>query len=1034
MSESILNALMNLFAFVATSNLGAISLKEKEMVRVFLRKQVSGYLVDDYMHLFDNYVDFYKREFKESRAYDESPVFYEQAKKICRHLNRELNRHERLIVFFQLLEFVFHDGKLTSQEDKFTLVIAESFDITREEQHDAKVLIVENDPLKIPYERTYIIEGNQDDLISEEFEGLWVEKNRPRELGVNNRRKHENLQGEFLFLHIESINSFVFRYNGDGKYTKEGNEISPGKLYFFENGDIIKGSDIEPIYYTEIASHFLQDEHKTKIIINGKDVEFRFPGSKNGIQAFNFSEESGQLIGIVGGSGVGKSTLLNVLNGNLKLTRGQITINGYDIRKDRFKLQGMIGYVPQDDLLIEELSVYDNLYYNARLCFGTYSEQEIQDTVNRILVDLDLEDEKHLKVGNPLDKYISGGQRKRLNIGLELMREPSILLVDEPTSGLSSMDSEKVVNLLKEQTIKGKLVIANIHQPSSDIFKMFDKIWVLDRGGYPIYTGNPVDAVVYFKTNSMHANARASECPACGNIDTEIILKIIEARKVDEHGRFIKVRKRMPGEWHELYKKNIESKLQRKEYKQILPRKAFRIPDIDRQFIIFSLRNLKSKLSNSQYILINMFEAPLLALILAFFTRYITDEGYIFSENKNLPQYLFMSIVVALFIGLTVSSEEIIRDRKLLQREAFLNLSWFSYLNSKIVYLFGLTAIQTGLYVLIGNLVLEINDMTLSYWIILFSTAAFANMLGLNISAGLDSIIAIYILIPLLLIPQLLLSGVIVNFDDLNKHLTHEKYVPFIGDLMTSRWAYEAIAVEQFKKNKYQKLFFDVEMEISEASYQIAYEIPYLQQKMENIIRNYPERQADKIKMAKELNLIRHEISEYANLPFIFPFELQDELNFDDFTLETGEETLGYLTYVKLNYNEQSNIAVKRKDSIINQITKNIGFSELVQLKQAYHNERIAHQLLDRNEFIKFIETEKEVIRKKDPVYHLPDNIFGRAQFYAPAKLLNDRYIDTIWFNLLAIWLMTFALYVTLLSNALRNLLGLFRKKIILIN
>ena len=144
---------------------------------------------------------------------------------------------------------------------------------------------------------------------------------------------------------------------------------------------------------------------------------------------------------------------------------------------------------------------------------------------------------KNLKVGDPLNKTISGGQRKRLNIALELMREPSILFVDEPTSGLSSMDSEKMMLLLKDLAGKGKLVVAIIHQPSSEIFKLFDKLWILDKGGYPIYNGNPIDAVVYFKTMNTQVNAAESECPRCGNVIPEQILQIIEAREIDDRGR-----------------------------------------------------------------------------------------------------------------------------------------------------------------------------------------------------------------------------------------------------------------------------------------------------------------------------------------------------------------------------------------------------------------------------------------------------------------------------------------------------------------
>ena len=177
-------------------------------------------------------------------------------------------------------------------------------------------------------------------------------------------------------------------------------------------------------------------------------------------------------------------------------------------------------------LLIEELTVYKNLWYTAKLCFDGMSAEELDKRVMDVLTDLGLAAAKDLKVGSPLNKTISGGQRKRLNIALELIREPVVLFLDEPTSGLSSSDSEKVINLLKEQTFKGRLVVVNIHQPSSDIYKLFDRLWLLDKGGYPVYDGNPIEAITYFKNAAHYADADTSMCSACGNVNPEIVLKI----------------------------------------------------------------------------------------------------------------------------------------------------------------------------------------------------------------------------------------------------------------------------------------------------------------------------------------------------------------------------------------------------------------------------------------------------------------------------------------------------------------------------
>ena len=162
----------------------------------------------------------------------------------------------------------------------------------------------------------------------------------------------------------------------------------------------------------------------------------------------------------MGGSGTGKTTLLSLLNGSIKPQGGSITINGHDISEPAAK--DLIGFVPQDDLLIEELTVYQNLWYTAKLCFEGMSAEDIDKRVMKTLKNLGLDAAKDLKAGSAINKYISGGQRKRLNIALELIREPAVLFLDEPTSGLSSADTEKVINLLKELTFKGKLIIVNI--------------------------------------------------------------------------------------------------------------------------------------------------------------------------------------------------------------------------------------------------------------------------------------------------------------------------------------------------------------------------------------------------------------------------------------------------------------------------------------------------------------------------------------------------------------------------------------------
>jgi ABC-type multidrug transport system ATPase subunit len=695
--------------------------------------------------------------------------------------------------------------------------------------------------------------------------------------------------------------------------------------------------------------------------------------------------------------------------------------------RNKNKLKGIIGYIPQDDLLIEELTVHQNLFFNARLCLSNFPLSKIRKIVGKIMVDLDLWEVRNLKVGNPLDKVISGGQRKRINIALELVREPYILFVDEPTSGLSSVDSEVVINLLKEQTYKGKLVMVNIHQPSSDLFKLFDKIIILDKGGCQIFYGNPNAAVVHFKTISRQANPEEDQCTKCGNINPDQVLQIVEAKIVDEHGKLTQTRKVSPEEWAGLFRqkyKNQQGITQMRPKK--LPENFYSIPGRLKQMGIFFIRDLLSKLANRQYILISMLGAPLLALLLGYFTRYAKGDSYKFMENDNLTAYLFMCVITALFLGLIISSEEILKDRKILKRESFLNLSWFSYINSKLMMMFLISAIQTISFVLVGNSILGIKGMTFHYWLVLFTTSCCANMIGLNLSSALNSVITIYILIPFILIPQLLFSGVLVKYEKLHtsKKASSYEYVPFIGELMPARWSFEALAVEQFKNNRYEKIFFPYNMEINQNDWYATY--------LRNIIDlNLQECRKAKIFSDTLKNNIRRtgfylkQMSDYAG------YEVPDILSgaFNEGKLDslTSAKTKYFLDILTNEFRKRIKQAIHSKDSVLKPIIANSDEREnLYRLESDYYNKALATFVLNDDILLKSIQKPKRVVQKYEPIFMAPTANNGRAHFCAPFKIIGNTEIDTFWFNLAVIWLVSLILYIALYFNLLRKLLSGF--------
>jgi len=789
---------------------------------------------------------------------------------------------------------------------------------------------------------------------------------------------------------------------------------------------------MDAIYYNDITNIFSGEKIKLKVSLDAKDVYLRFRNSEYGIQKFNFHEESGNLVGILGGSGVGKSTLMSVLSGISRPHSGEVLINGYNLysEKDRTYLNGIVGFVPQDDLLIEELTVYQNLYYSAKMCLDNLNEAQLKEALDKTLKDLELDEIKNLKVGSSLDKVISGGQRKRLNIALELIREPTILFVDEPTSGLSSVDSDTVMTLLKEQAYNGKLVITNIHQPGSDLYKMFDKIMIIDKGGYKIFYGNPSEAVVYFKINSSHANACEDQCITCGNIDSDQLLQIIEAKVVNENGKHTNIRKVTPQEWADRFNGMTQRKeLNSQPVNRNLPETINRIPGFFKQSEIYFFRDILSKMANRQYIIISLLGSPLLAFLLAYFTKYASGDTFIFSENENLPAYLFMSVITSLFLGLIISAEEIIRDRKILKRESFLNLSWFSYLNSKIMVMFLISAIQTISFVLIGNFILGIKGMTLSYWLIFFTTSCFANMMGLNISSALNSVVTIYILIPFFIIPQLLFSGVLVKFDKLHQSsLTKNEFVPILGDAMAARWAFEALAVEQFKNNKYERNFIEYNIEKSQNDWYANYLIPALKKDLWEC-----QHFRDSIGYQEHIDNNFAKLSNYIDkLTLLAGFDRtsgnwKTSLNKDHFNSEVAKKTATYLDSLAGHFRYLRKKYIILLDSVSYSVASEIGKNELIKLKENHVNSSLEDLLLGRTSLLnKTYETDTRIIQKFEPAYMKPYSNYGRTHFYAPYKLIGNLKIDTFWFNIFILWFATLILYIVLYFNGFRKALGLF--------
>jgi ABC-type multidrug transport system ATPase subunit len=1048
MSEEILKALTQLFAIITKQD-GGVTEKERQFVIGFFQQELDQDSIKEYLELYDKFVGYKKKEEGDQQdkteGAEEPPVKKRKLTSVrdsvktlglCKKINKTLTQKQKVVVLVKILELVGSDKNFTPQRMEIIDTISSVFNIVKDEykliesfvlQEEvsnlqfADILLVNNEPI-VPEQQDELAEVETDDA------GFPIKKEVAKHFNVE-------VDGNLIFMKVNSVDMYFVKYLGTNEVVMNGFIMLTNRVYLFSNGSTVKTPAGAALYFSELITQFLSDLKISNISFNAENIEFQFPNGGIGLRDVNISEGPGKLIGIMGASGAGKTTLLNVLAGIEQPSKGQILINGYNTTTQKDKVQGVIGYIAQDDLLIEELTVYENLYYNAKLCFADMGEEELDQRVMDVLTSLGLDQRKDLKVGSVLDKTISGGQRKRLNIALELIREPAVLFVDEPTSGLSSRDSENVIDLLKELSLKGKLIFVVIHQPSSDIYKMFDKMYIMDTGGYPIFYGNPIHAVTYFKEVTNQVDAKRGQCESCGNVNPEQVFNIIEAKVVDEYGQLTNKRKINPTQWNEFYLDRFN--FEKVEDVDEEPPHSLNIPSKIKQTFIFTVRDTIAKLSNKQYLMINLLEAPLLALILAFIIRYKSSPSgmeYIFRFNDNIPAFMLMSIVVSLFMGLTVSAEEIIRDRKILKRESFLNLSWNSYLLSKLAILFTMSAIQTMSFVLIGNLLLEIHGMTFSFWLVLFTVSCMANVMGLNISSAFNSAVTVYVIIPLLLIPQMILSGLLFNFDKLNNIISTKGKVPFVADMMASRWAYEAMAVYQFKENDFQKPYYPYEEAEMRADFKASYLIKELKRKLDYINNNVSTTDDSiKVIVAKDLAIVKGRLLKESSNEGLEDLDLDKALSLTGFNVQIHQLLHAYLDKVKDGYLNTYNLSVLKKEKLMNYYENSADIDYSVNdYKNKYFNESLSD--LVRNIAVKerLLEYDGQLIQQIDPIFNSPEYpnhaLDYRTHFFAPRKHLFGANFDTYYFNIIVIWFMTIMLYITLYFEVLRKMIDSFSK------
>jgi ABC-type multidrug transport system ATPase subunit/uncharacterized tellurite resistance protein B-like protein len=555
------------------------------------------------------------------------------------------------------------------------------------------------------------------------------------------------------------------------------------------------------------------------------DVKHYFPDGKMALDSVSFEAKRGQLIAIMGQSGCGKSTLTKVLSSEISPTYGQILIDGKNLYSNINYFLEYMGYVPQDDLLYPNLSVFENLWYRIRLRMPHIQPQMLKQKVNNILNQVNLNHHRDTIVGDFKNKNLSGGERKRLNIALELLFEPTIIICDEPTSGLSFNDAEQIIDILEDLCKQGKIVIITIHQPNSSIYRKFDRVLMMDMGGKLAYYGTPGESFGYFDDELGQLSIRKAEIEKKRHLLTsDYFYDIITYPEYTDRGepvyeqinKQVKPKRKFPPDyWRDKFKRKMlfdliqsdvpDPGMRSSGFKRVKKRLSTRSYLVSLH--MFISRSFRMKIRNKTNNLITFIEAPLLGLVISFILRHTTSGSYSYHENNNLFIYIFVSIIAFIFLGMSNSIEEILSERKIILRERLMNLKMSSYQISKLLTLSLFGLIQAILYNLVASYVLGIKGVGYYSVLYFFLATLIGNSLGLLASAFIKENRAIINLLPLILIPQIIFGGAVIEFERMNRNLKlYEKHpVPEVVQLIPSRWLFEGLTTAYAKNTKFHR-------------------------------------------------------------------------------------------------------------------------------------------------------------------------------------------------------------------------------------
>lgn len=1006
MNENLLNALMELIALFARVNNTRFIDNAHALVKTYLEQMAFNFNSRLHIRKLYEYFDQYSAKTIEDKPLELS--LEDQISLISKKIIVELNEEERTILFLSFLELIKLDKKVETDEIHFAETLASQLDIPKNDYHNSLLFILCDSYESIAAGDDFlIISGNQANSL-DELEGSWIEENRPQEKEKKLHLYKTGLTGEFIILKFQGTPFLAGRYFGKSTFWLNNKKIQKEKFFLLNQFDQIKVDNALLFNFQEVITSFKNNNPLASLKFTGTNISTSKKANNPGIAPFSFYEELENVVMIICNDSNESNNIVKLLSGQSKLASGSIYLNGYNIVKEPYRVHKMIGLVPKEPLFDSNISIYRNLWFSARLAFPHYQESKLRQIVNSTIQNINLQEFCNIPIKKIKNGVSSEFLRALINLGIEIIRDPFILIMDLPLEKLSPSNAEDFCSILKNESYHGKLIMFTSVSPSACVMMKTDRLWIFDNEGYIIYRGLASNTLDYFRSAGNQVISQDHLCPTCGNINIEQIYQLIHAKNFDKHGKFLGKRKVTPEDWYHLYKGKIEKTEMRPESRKVIPSFAPSIPNINIQFFSYLKREFHSLVSDPRSMIFNLTGGLALAFLIAGLLRYDWTGNFIFSKHQFLPLLFYLNSTLCFAVGIIWGISTSFEEKKRIAYDHFKNYNFFSFLNVKYVFLILFSFIFSCAFTAITNYISGIEDMYLGFWLIYSSTVIIGGSIGLFL--GYTSLSVKHSLSVLLIIflINVLLSGYIIPFNELPKQISSDKYVPAFAEIIPARWTYEALVVREVNDNPYQKKLYDIEQKISDLTFKTNVLLPKFQDLVLSI--------ENKSIKATKLPFISKVLAELStHYPGIYPFEFNDKLSEQKVSPEVISELEDYLRYVQIQLYEELNLVFEKRNKIKENLKDSLGAGEYSRYLDTYYNPSLSMFVSGKKPGKNYLDTNNEIIQLDDPVFKLPDNNYGRAHFYAPQKLMNGYLYNTTYFNLFVLGLEIFLIYLSTL-------------------